>query len=163
MQSKVSFLFMNPFQKSGTPLKDLSTLLLLSFLFSGCGSGFAVPAAPDPASTDCQPGVAQILIGDGFLKPTCGCIGPGESGKVVSENLVCTLASGTTRVFFYLWGTQISHQILSTGNTAFLSSPVMNLNTAPQLSSFVVSFSSPGTTYSFKEAFTGMTGQFFVP
>lgn len=156
---------MNPFQKSGTPVKDLSRLLSLLFLFSGCGSGFAVPAAPDPASTVCQPEEAQILIGDGFLKPTCGCIGPGESGKVypVSENLVCHLASGTTRVFFYLWGTQISHQILSTGNATFLSSPVMNLNIAPQLSSFVVSFSSPATTYSFKEVFTGMTGQFVVP
>ena len=57
--------------------------VLLTLLASlGCGNGTPVQATSDPATTACQPGVAQILVGDGFLKPTCGCIGTNESDRV---------------------------------------------------------------------------------
>ena len=146
-------------------LKNVSFLVALAFLSLGCGSGIPVQNTIDPVSTACPPETAQILIGDGFLKPTCGCTGTNESGRVypAPENLICHLATSTTRVFFYLWGTQLPHQIVSTGNREFSSSPVMDSRGAPQFSSFAVSFPAPAVTYEFREIYTGMVGKFFVP
>ncbi|MEO7162205.1 MAG: hypothetical protein ABI041_04745 [Bdellovibrionia bacterium] len=144
--------------------KNVGVLLIL-LASLGCGSGTAVLATSDPATTACQPGSAQILVGDGFLKPTCGCIGTNESDRVylAPGNLICHLATSNTRVFFHLWGTQIPHQIVSIGSSSFLSSPVMDLKVTPQLSSFVVSFPSPAATYEFREIYTGIVGRFIVP
>jgi len=151
---------------SGVNLRFMNTILLaFVFLWLGCGSGTSVQKATSPASTACPAGTAQILIGDGFLMPTCGCIGAGESGKVYPfpGNLTCHLATSNTQVFFYLWGTQLPHQIVSTGSRSFLSSPVMDSKKTSQLSSFVVSFPLAASTYEFHEIYTGMIGQFFVP
>lgn len=146
-------------------LKIASLLLLLAFANFGCGGAIPAQGLLNPSSTACQPLVAQILIGDNFLKPTCGCIGAGESGKIYPApgNAICHLATSTTRVFFSLWGTQFPHQIVSIGGTGFLSSPIMSANQPPLLSSFQISFPSRGEIYEFKEIYTGMVGQFIVP
>jgi hypothetical protein len=145
-------------------LKTLSLSLVAALFCFGCGS-VSLPVV-DPVSTACPTGVAQILIGDGFLKPTCGCIGAGESDRVYAaqERLTCHLETSTTQVFFYLWGAQLPHQIISTGGESFISSPVMDSKKAPpQFLSFTVFFPTPATTYDFKEVYTGMVGNFVVP
>ena len=163
---RVSFVAMSQFFKFLPDLKNISILLSLVILSSGCGGSNSTILGPvEPATTVCQSGTAQILIADGFLKPTCGCIGAGESGTVypVPANLTCHLATRTTQVFFYLWGTQLSHQIVSTGTNSFLSSPVLDSKKFNHLSSFIISFPPLGGTYEFKEVYTGMVGQFIVP
>jgi hypothetical protein len=146
-------------------LKLVNILLLLSFLEIGCGNTQSVQTVVSLSDTECQSNSAQMLVGDGLLKVTCGCVGSGESGKVYAlpSNVTCHLSSSSSQVFFYLWGAQTSHQIVPTGTHQFQSTPVLNskLNSMP--SSSAITFPSAGVSYEFKEVYTGFQGQFIVP
>ncbi len=128
-------------------------------IFVGCGSSYP-SVSPD---TQCGPEVAQIQIGDGFLRIFCGCTQPGENPGAVfrsGQELVCHLPTQNSQVIFYFLNNFIPHQVVSTGPNTFISSSVIQ---SRSLTSHVVRFHVPSSTYGFVDSFTAITGKIIVP
>ena len=144
----------------------LFLLMTLATFDQGCGSTSNPPGTIDAASTRCNSGVAQISVGDGFLRIFCGCTGPGETAGTVFSTpgrLTCHLPSSNSQVFFYFLGTVLHHQIVPNGSNKFPSSPVSDPSSSSQVRSYAISFPQAATTYDFQDIYGGMTGQIFVP
>jgi hypothetical protein len=123
-------------------------------------------STPTPEETACKDGSAQILVGDGFLKAVCGCQGAGESGKIytVSTPLTCHLQDSNSTVFFQLWGAKQPHQFVPTSSTdSHVSTPILNPNSLPALSSTGITFSRGGKSYDYLEIYSGYQLQFVIP
>ncbi|MFZ9594709.1 MAG: hypothetical protein ACO3A2_01375 [Bdellovibrionia bacterium] len=131
----------------------------------GCGSPTSLLNQFNLTSAPCGPQEAQVLVGDGFFKVTCGCTVPSENNKIYgpSEALVCHLPSSEAKVFFFTFGARLAHQVVPTGSSRFAPSPIFMPTEGQPAPSFAVSFPEGGRTYDFQDAYTGMTGQFIVP
>jgi plastocyanin len=114
------------------------------------------------SSSGCASGLAQIQVGDGFLEILCGCQ---EAGGVVvgtPANITCTVPSGTVVLFLYL-GTELEHQIVSSGGLSFPSSSVSNPQDPNPIRTAAAQFTASGT-YDFQDAFNqGIQGKIVVP
>lgn len=156
-------------------------LILFSLLAASCG-----PTEADykinPATTSCSPGAAEITIGDGFLRRTCGCTELTEqpetttfktSGIGMAPLLTCTVAPGT-HLFFEFLGTTLKHQIIplkypmtpladnEVGN-AFVPSPISNPADRNPVRFHPIPVPTTPGTYPFADIFSGMQGEIIVP
>jgi len=139
-------------------------------LAASFGCGQATPPSLKntvaPSASKCAANSASIMVGDGYLSTICGCTGSGEAnGTVFSTpgNLTCHLAANSTVVFFYFQGTVLKHQIESKGPNTFTSSPVSDPKSNYPIRVYAVTLNQAAKTYSFIDAFSGMTGQIIMP
>jgi plastocyanin len=139
------------------------TLLGLVLAVSACeGDNNPDTETLDPSSTSCGSLVAQILVQDGYFKDLCGCAEGQGTTFVQPSPMTCTVAVNTT-IFFLYTGSELSHQIISTGTPSFPSSPlwdpVSRQTTNPV---FGYQFQTAGT-YTLTDALDGsMTGRLIV-
>lgn len=132
---------------------QLIGILLFFCLTAGCGSSVT--------SSSCGPQAAQIGVGEGYFTLLCGCKEAAGTLFSAPSLLSCTVSSGTT-VFFHYLGGALPHQIVSTGQPSFVSSPVFRPNDAERIRVHAVQFSDSGT-YSFQDLLqNGMVGQIIV-
>lgn len=135
-------------------------ILLVFGLMPGCGS--SVTSSVQSASTaGCSEQAAQIGVGDGYLTPLCGCKEVAGTVFFASSLLTCTVSRGTT-VFFQYLGTNLPHQIISTGQPSFMSSPISRPNDPARIRVHAAYFTESGT-YSFQDQMqNGVIGQVVV-
>ena len=144
-------------------------LLVVSTFLPSCGGLAPSPtqiSLPTEQETACQPGVAEILVGDGYLQNLCGCVGPGESKTVypVGQKLTCHLSTDNSYLYFYFLTTKIDHQIVSSGVQSFNSGPLIRAIDPKVQRVFVTQLPVKNTTYSFYDAIMpGLTGEVIVP
>ncbi len=143
-------------------------LAVLLMALSACGfssgfSGVGNITSLDSAKTECQSGVAEILIGDGFMEILCGCTEAQGTIFPSPGNLSCHLRNPTSTILFLYSGTVLKHRILSVGNPTFLSSPIsdpMSVSPYPVHRALV---SQSGSIFAFQDSYSGMVGQIFTP
>ncbi len=112
----------------------------------------------DLASSNCKPGVAQILVQDGFLQNLCGCDQNNGVMVVPPATLNCTVPRGTT-VFFHFTGNRLRHQIIPTGTQTFVPSPQINPDSDTKLRAYAITLQDLGT-YPFEDGINrSMSGQ----
>jgi hypothetical protein len=136
----------------------LFSILMLGAL-SGCSEDVIDQSATfDSATTTCQPGSAEILVGDGYLKSVCGCSGSPET-VTPPASLTCSVPVNTTLFFLYA-GTRLTHQIVPTVQDSLPASGVSSVKSL--IHSHTVIFAAPGT-YGFYDNFnSAMVGQIVV-
>lgn len=145
---------------------QITTLLSIA----GCGPAPTFSNSIEASATACSPGVAEFLVGDGFMKILCGCTQANEAPGTVfpsPSNLTCHLPTRKTQVFFYYSGTILQHRIVLSPNQSLIqlpSSPVSNPSDSSPIRSYSVSFSQlPLQTVEFQDSFSAMKGKFIVP
>jgi len=125
----------------------LAAALLLST--SSCDEQSSV-TGPSGASGECAQGEAQLVVYDTFIQNLCGCQEPRE--EVFPPNsLTCTVSTGTTVLFWYL-ATNLPHQIQSTAQPTFPTSPLYDPNSSNPVPTHVVTLSAPGN-YEFEDVY----------
>lgn len=129
--------------------------------FLGCGITTEQISA---SQTDCQAGVAQVAITDGFLQILCGCQEASGTSPTPPATLTCTVPVDTTVVFQYL-NTSLTHEVIPAGALTFPASPVSNPAAGLQngfVRSHFVRFSTTGT-YDFEDAYnSSLSGHIVV-
>jgi len=127
-------------------------LLLAAALLLGISSCEEQPSVigPSGASGNCAPGQAQLAVYDTFIQNLCGCQEPRE--EVFPPNsLTCTVSAGTAVWFWYL-NTDLRHQIQSTAQPTFPTSPLYDPSASNPVPTHVVTLSTPGN-YEFEDAY----------
>lgn len=147
-------------------LRLFSSLLGVAFFLvhPGC-SGDSTHSVIPLNTTSCSAGTAALEVGDSYLRILCGCTGAGESdGRIYPTPgaLTCRVANAGTVVFFHYLTTTLPHQIVSTDN-GFVSSGISDPSIPGPVRNHAALFSTASTTYSFKDIYTGMTGQITTP
>ena len=161
-QSSTGFPLLRP---SGLIFRGLLSVPAL-LLFLSCGQAKVPFALIDASSTTCIPGVAEILVGDGFLQILCGCTLPTEAAGSIFPppgGLTCHLPTRESVVFFYFFGAQNKHQIVPLVEGSFPSSPISDPTQESPIRAYSLQFSTPSSVYGFEDAFTGLTGQIILP
>ena len=141
-------------------------LILVLLPSLGCSQATGIGGGIDPALTNCQPGVAMIVVGDGFLQTRCGCILPTEAPGTVFVSptpLTCHLENRNTQVHFNFFGTTLTHQIVSVGSPSFVPSPLIDPRADNRIWSYVVPLTQGQVSYKFQDIISGMMGEIFVP
>jgi hypothetical protein len=149
-------------------LAQLSWIGLGMSLLVSCGNAVTpeMGSQIDPAVTQCAPGTAHILVGDGFLRIICGCVQPGQTPGTTftaSDTLICNVAQPSTIVFFSFVGTVLQHQIVPTGPNQFVPTPVSDPANGEPLQVYAVNLPLSSATYNFQDSYSGLTGQIIVP
>ena len=144
-------------------------LIYACLLNPGC-AGSSQPALPNSIQamdTQCTTGMAQILVGDGFMRILCGCTGTAETDGTYIQaptSLTCHLSSGSSVVLFHLTGTVNRHQIVSTGTPTFVPSAVSDPSSGNPITVYTAFFPQTSTTYSFADSFnSAIQGQIVIP
>ncbi|MFL5812202.1 MAG: hypothetical protein ACJ763_01380 [Bdellovibrionia bacterium] len=102
------------------------------------------------ASGNCTPTKAQLVIYDNFIQNLCGCQeAPGIVQPPVS--LTCTVSAGTQIIFWYLNTTEF-HQIQSTAQPTFPTSPLSDPGSLNTVRAHVVTLTDPGS-YEFEDVY----------
>ncbi len=132
-------------------------------LVAACGPVSSPGTSPGASCSGANQ--AQILVGEGFLSPLCGCVGPGETaGTVVSvgQVLSCHLSQADTQVVFYFGRTLGPHQIVSDGHPSLTPTPWVS-GRSEVSRAFPVFLGQGAAIYGFRDVTSGIQGQIFVP
>jgi plastocyanin len=121
----------------------------LLFGISACENVTSL-TGPNGVSGACTPGKAQLAVYDGFIQNLCGCQEP-EEVVMPPASLTCTVPAGTTVWFWYISTTQF-HQIQSTANPTFPTSPLNDPNASNPVKTHVVTLKDPGN-YEFQDVY----------
>lgn len=127
------------------------SLLVTSIGVSGCGSIFSPESGTHSINTQCQAGLAQIQLADGFSRVLCGCQGI-QNGEAVMPPTVlnCTVNAGS-QVWFRFEASLMPHQILSKGTPSFPHGVLVDPELFPVPPVHSVTFGTPGI-YGFEDA-----------
>src|SRR5262245_24519516 len=112
----------------------LWTLLIipaLSLTLAACGENGNYLAENSQALPTCGGSTAEIAVTDGFLRDLCGCQEASGTTTGPGESLTCTIRAGSNIVFQYI-ATTVTHQIISNGTPAFVSSAINDPNRLPR-------------------------------
>jgi plastocyanin len=134
-------------------LNALTPLIGAIFLIlgaSGCNDEQITPTSATGVPGDCTATKAQLAVYDGFIQNLCGCQEAPE--QVFPPNsLTCTISPGTTVIFWYI-ATNLFHQIQSTANPTFPTSPLSDPNAINPIRAHVVTFGDAGN-YEFADVY----------
>jgi hypothetical protein len=142
----------------------LSFTMAMSMTACDAVSPDSLPAFGEE-DTSCKPGVAQILVGDGYLQNICGCTGPDETLTLypAGQTLQCHVPTSDSYVFFNFLTAHGRHQIIATGNALFAPTPLIDFSVPNAIRVFPVNFPQASTSYFFEDAIGGMQGEIIVP
>jgi hypothetical protein len=130
-----------------TPLFLLASL---AFIATSCDEQASVSGTSGPASGNCTTGIAQLAVYDTFIQNLCGCQeAPGIVMPPVA--LTCTVSANTQVYFWYLNTTQF-HQIQSTAQPTFPTSPLSDPDQSNPVRTHVVTLTDPGS-YEFQDVY----------
>jgi plastocyanin len=107
-------------------------------------------SANQAAANACPSNVAMVQVSDGYMEDLCGCQEGAGVIFLTQQPLTCTVSVGAT-VQFVVTGNQLSHQILPTGTSTFMPSPVFTPG-ADGAQVYPVTFSTGGG-YGFTDAY----------
>jgi hypothetical protein len=130
-----------------TPLFLLASLI---FMATSCDDQPSVSGTSGPASGNCNSRLAQIAVYDTFIQNLCGCQ---EAPGIVMPPLAlnCTVSANTQVYFWYLNTTQF-HQIQSTAQPTFATSPLSDPSDSNPIRTHVVTLTNPGN-YEFQDVY----------
>ncbi len=154
------------YMKFNNYLKTCTATIIIALLITACGKELTPPAIVTLNDTRCTPNTAVILIQDGFMKTICGCQLPSEApGTVftIHDTLTCHLAPGIQIVLFNYAGAYLPHKINSTGPVEFVSSPISDPKSSFLYPVHSIANLQPATTYQFRDALSGLHGEFTTP
>ena len=138
----------------------------LSTLWVACDSSSGPYSSVNPSDTSCTGNMAIILVGDGYMQTICGCTLASEASQTVfteTHPLTCHVNAVPAPIFFYYLGTRLRHQIISTGPTEFVSSPLSDPDMVPRIQVHSVTLTQGSSIYPFQDALSGISGQIFTP
>ncbi len=104
-----------------------------------------------PSDTACSGSMAQLEMGDGYLRNLCGCAEAAGTTASGGSALTCTIPAGTT-VFFQFGAARTRHQILATGAPELPSGPEIDPVNPLSPKAHAATLTSAGT-YTFRDAF----------
>lgn len=104
-----------------------------------------------PSDTACSGAMAQIEMGDGYLRNLCGCAEAAGTTASGGSSLTCTIPAGTT-VFFQFSAARTRHQIVATGAPELPAGPEIDPVNPVSLKAHAATLTSAGT-YSFRDVY----------
>ena len=113
-------------------------------VLSATGCDTNTPPTLTEQQSRCGAGIAEVEVNDGFLRALCGCAESSTTPVIPPATLTCTVAAGTT-VFFMYQGTQLQHQIVSTGTPTFEPSALNDPTDLAPIVVHAVKFDTAGT------------------
>lgn len=138
---------------------DLTSAVLLissALVLGACADPQPIQPVGTPL-TDCDAGIAQIRVGDGWQQVLCGCVLEAAGTVTYAPvQLTCTVNAGT-RVFFRFEGSVTPHQIAPNGGPDFPGGermgPAWPDDWVTQ-SAFTIVFPTAGTNYPYVDLFS---------
>ena len=128
-----------------------SFAVLIALSFFSCGTDVHGIAAP---SGSCPSHTAMLAVYDGFLETICGCAEASPVYSPPGSHLICTVTAGT-QVMFYFTATSNKHQIASTGQPVFQTSPLSDpIDPMTMIREHTIKLDTPGT-YAFHDTMIG--------